>query len=277
MRQSAFARMSLAAMMIVSIGAPEAAHAWLKGKAGPSGATIYRQANAGSQVVGTVDAGRGLALSDRPSNGFYRVNAGKGLTGWVSENDVDLGGGSQDSSSSSSVGRTMKKETYLGPLVGMGFYEGGSKLNFGLTGGMKLGPAWGLGLYFTYASLGGESVGGVTSGGKLIIVAPELNYFFAELPGFHAGAKIGLALASSSTSGGAALGIPDQSTSSAGLAFGAAAAYDAPVSDDWTVGGEANFLVYSQSGSSSTTSGSTTTTSSSTTAIHFLLSAKYWF
>jgi hypothetical protein len=274
------------ALISLALAAPEA-HAWLKGKAGPNGATIYKAANAGSAVVKTIAAGKGLALSDRPTNGFYRVNAGGGVTGWVSENDVDLGGGAGGGAHASSDtgmehsgghGSFMRgKDKDLGLLLGMGFYEGGSKLNFGLTGGLKLSPDWGLGLYFTYASTG-ESNTTASATGKLIIVAPELNYFFADLPGFHVGAKIGLAMASATTSAIPALGIPEQSVSSSGLAFGAAAAYDAPIADDWTIGGEGNFLIYSSSGSSSSSSGSTTTTtSSSTTAIHLLIAAKYWF
>jgi hypothetical protein len=169
---------------------------------------------------------------------------------------------------------------YLGALVGLGFYSGGTKLGFGVDGGYKLGPTWALGLYVTYTSTGAgdtAAAAGVSGSGSSIIIAPEINYWLpGELRGMHLGGKIGLDLASVSITSTSPL-IPSQSQSNTSIVFGVAGGYDYPISKDITIGGEANFLIVSSSGNTSSAGGTTTTTSSGSSSVfNLLVSAKYW-
>jgi hypothetical protein len=279
------------ALLLLSQTFGPAAWAWQTIQAGSSGATVYSQSSNSSSVAGKVDAGKKMTASDTPTNGFYRVNAGGGITGWVSQSEVvgakaapaaaprAAARSSSPSYARSSSGGDLSQSTYLGALLGMGFYSGGSKILFGVDGGLKLSPDWGLGLYFTYNSLGSATVGAASSSASMMVIAGELNYFLQDMKGLHLGAKLGLAMASTTTSGtGTAL---DGSTSSSGAAYGIGAGYDVPLSHEISLGGEANFLILSSSGGSSTSSagGSTTTTdtSSSTSVFNLIASLKYWF
>jgi hypothetical protein len=140
---------------------------------------------------------------------------------------------------------------YVGPVLGLNNVsnDGGTNLAYGLTGGYKFMPQVGVGLFFTYNNL--KEVAGITP--KLTIFAVEGNYYFAnDLEGLSAGLKLGNGSVSAS------------GTSSSGFLIGPHVAYDYPVADDWTVGGQAAVL-------------SISTTPNSLTAFEILAQAKYWF
>jgi hypothetical protein len=283
-------RTSLLAFSLVLIAAaPSTALAWQTVHAGPNGAKIHSSSSTDSDVVGTVPAGKAITIGDRPTNGLYRANGGKGLTGWAEEGDLDFGAkGKPHPTAGDTANATLNKygvsnsgqNIYIGALLGFAFASGGSKFEFGLDGNYKLSPEWGIGLYGTYSSTSQTvpPVAGITAGGTAsassIIIAPELNYFLqGELKGLHLGGKIGLNMISSSSSIAGSTG-----GSTSNLAFGAGAGYDYPIAQSFTIGGEANFLIIS-SGSSSSGSGSTTVTTSggSTSVFNILAAGKYWF
>jgi hypothetical protein len=281
----------VAISLVLSIN-PRTAMAWQQVKSGTNGARVYASSSPDAAVSGNVGPGKPLTIADRPTNGFYRCNAGHGLNGWCAEADLDWGkgaprassgggGGAGGGYSSGGWGRhgALESQIYAGALLGFGFWSAGTKFTFGADGGYKLNSEWGLGLYLNYVSLGSSTVGTITASASTFIVAPELNYFLpGELRGLHLGGKLGLAFSSASlTAPGGVLPAGTASGSSTGLVFGVGAAYDYPIAQSISVGGEANFLILTSSAGSTTTTGGTTTTSSGSASVfNILATAKYW-
>jgi hypothetical protein len=141
---------------------------------------------------------------------------------------------------------------YVGALFGVGVAGGGSSFTFGLDLGYKMSPEWGTGIYFTYLNL--QSATTVTStsgtstqivGASLVLLAGELNYFVPQVPEIHFGAKMGMGIASASALGTTATGaggetVPGLSTFA--FAGGITGGYDYPVTQQLSLGLEANFF-----------------------------------
>ena len=137
-------------------------------------------------------------------------------------------------------------ENYLGGLIGVSFVSngGGTNLVYGANAGTKITPFFSLGGYFTYESAYGNNINGFNfSSGNVVVIAAEGNYYLFGDNSTYIGAKLGYGNANISSTG-------PNNLSSGGLAFGPAVGYNYAIGTGFTVGGEANFIVITTSGSS---------------------------
>src|SRR5207245_47279 len=96
------------------------------------------------------------------------------------------------------------------------------------------------GLYISYGNIGTNA--------SLTSVLAEANWFVMHDRALYVGAKLGLGFASTSSISVAGFNIAG--TSQTALGFGPAVGYLYPITPVISVGGEANYLIYTTSGSS---------------------------
>lgn len=160
---------------------------------------------------------------------------------------------------------TVEPKGWIGGLFGLSIpnYENStSRTLLGITGGAKLGTEWGVGGYFM-TSQKDESSNGVTTKFGYDLYGVELAYHFeGEARGVYLGGRLGTSKVT----------LGDLTTSP--MNYGAVAGYNHFVTDQFTLGGEANFMsVEKSSGSVSGVSADIKGFS----ALNFLASAKFWF
>ena len=154
---------------------------------------------------------------------------------------------------------------YFGPLAGISSFSDdvGTKFGVGAHGGSQFHELMSAGLYVTYSSLGDETqtiLGNTFNLSQSFwVFALEGNYELKELlDGAYVGAKVGAARTSASAS------IPDVDIGdSTDLVFGPALGYRRELQSNFTVGGEASFLVV--------------TTDDTVTLWNLLGTLTYWF
>lgn len=153
-----------------------------------------------------------------------------------------------------SVSSTMSKDMNVGLLAGLSFLDngGGTKFTAGLEWTYNIMPEFGLGLEFQMPFVGS----GVTVWSGL---AQFWYNFSGSAQGLHLGAKAGMMSASTSVT---VLGTT-VSASSTDFAYGPALGYDYWMNSEWTIGGQADYLINSASGGSK--------------MFQVFATAKYWF
>jgi hypothetical protein len=153
----------------------------------------------------------------------------------------------------------------VGALVGVGFLNKdlGNQIDLGVDAGYKILPNIQVGGYFTYNAL--NNIPG--SSASLFTVAAEASYILEDvgvLSGLRIGPKLGVGFVNFSSGTSATVpGATTTGTSSTSFVYGPHVAYDWPMMSSTTIGGEANYLLY--------------TSNTGFNAFNLLASLKFWF
>jgi hypothetical protein len=135
----------------------------------------------------------------------------------------------------------------LGALVGVGILNKdlGNQIVLGVDGAYQLMPWLQVGGYFTYNSI--ANAPGLSA--SLFTIAPEITYVLTDVgafDGLRLGAKAGIGIESFSsgtaTVGGVSQPVAGSTTTS--FVFGPEVAYDVGLTKLLSLGGEANYLIY---------------------------------
>jgi hypothetical protein len=151
----------------------------------------------------------------------------------------------------------------LGAAFGTGGQSSFSRLNLGLAADYKLPSNWTAGAFFGYVPISSNLITAGSVDQSLFLYGVEGMYLFNNIvtPGaIQVGIKLGVSTYTVPSANGVAIAGASSSTD---LVYGPKVAYDYPLSKNWTLGGEADVLLTTQSGGN--------------TLINTLGLVKYWF
>ena len=87
----------------------QSAHAAQVGQVIVDDASVYEYPQFASKTISKLQKGQGVQVSNLPTEGFYKVRLKNGDLGWISGNDVLVGGGGDSSSASAPAPRSPQK------------------------------------------------------------------------------------------------------------------------------------------------------------------------